>query len=87
VIHCLFSNGYCVVVFFILQLVMSVDESLYQKSLQATILKTEHEWAVDDDEALVFYPKVRLQILYSRLFASDLAAIFLSRSFDNLLFL
>ena len=61
---CLFSNGYCIIVFFILQLVMSVDESLYQKSLQATMLEAEKEWAVDDDEALFFYPKVRLQIFH-----------------------
>jgi ferredoxin len=58
--YCLFSNGFCIIVFFILQLVMSVDESLYQKSLQAT----KKEWVVDDDEAFFFYPKVRIQIFH-----------------------
>jgi hypothetical protein len=43
---------------------MSVDESLYQKSLQATMPETENEWMVDDDEALFFYPKVRLRIFH-----------------------
>jgi hypothetical protein len=57
-----FFNGYCVVHLFILQLVASVDESLYQKSLQTTMLEAKEEWIVDDDEGLFFYPKVRLQI-------------------------
>jgi hypothetical protein len=28
------------------------------------MLKAKEEWMVDDDEALFFYPKVRLQIFH-----------------------
>jgi hypothetical protein len=58
----------------------SVDELLYQKSLQSTIPEAEElgmsvnlmdqksfqEWMLDDDEGLFFYPMVRIQIFFCR---------------------
>jgi hypothetical protein len=52
-----FSNGYGIIIFLIRSFVMSADESLYQKSFcKTTMLETENEWVVDDDEAL-FLPQ------------------------------
>jgi hypothetical protein len=55
-----------------MQLVASADESLYQKSLQTTMLEAKEEWKVGDDETLFFYPKVILSTFHCRLIASDL---------------
>jgi hypothetical protein len=61
--------------FFIMQLVASVDESLYQQRLQTSMVEAEEEWGLDDDDGLFFYPEVRLQMIFScRLIASDVLA-------------